>query len=294
MDGNWSIDESAALGFSRSRSITREYAKSFYFVSRFLPRGKRYASYSLYAICRATDEAVDCRTDVPSRENLAKVKESIDSVYSDSRLESDLLRALRITVNQYRIPKHYFSQLLEGVYMDLNKKHYENFNELYSYCYHVAGVIGLMMLKIFGSQDPRAERHAVNLGIAMQLTNILRDIKEDYERGRIYLPRDEMEHFRVSESHISEENLDESFKALLRFNIRRAREYYANARPGIRMIDNARSRFVVCAMKEIYAGILYSIENNDYDIFSQRAHVNFAGKVRLALITVLRGEYLKT
>jgi phytoene synthase len=178
------------------------------------------------------------------------------------------------------------------MYMDLHKDRYDNFTELYYYCYKVAGVIGLIMLKIFGYDKPDAEKHAVNLGIAMQLTNILRDIKEDFGRGRIYLPQDEMKKFGITQEYLSNEVANHSFESFLKFQIERARQYYAYAAEGIKMINCRRSRFVVCAMKDIYAAILSAIERNKYDVFSRRAQVGTAGKLKIALSVLLRGEYI--
>jgi len=278
-------------GYAKVRAVTREHAKTFYFASRFLPKDKRNAAYAIYAICRITDDTVD-NDAIPSRSvNLRSIEEKIESVYRDTQLSDSSLLAFKETVNKYNIPRRYFDELIQGMYMDLNKSRYENFDELYTYCYRVAGVVGSIMLKIFGSHHQEAERYAIDLGIAMQLTNILRDIKEDFKRGRIYLPKDEMERFNMSENHISEEKVDESFIALLKCQIGRARDYYNSSAKGIKMINSMMSRFVVCIMKDIYAGILTSIENNGYDIFSHRAHVDTGKKLCGALKVVIGREY---
>jgi 15-cis-phytoene synthase len=177
------------------------------------------------------------------------------------------------------------------MHMDLNKRSYENFDELYRYCYKVAGVVGLIMLKIFGSNNPAAETHAVQLGVAMQLTNILRDIREDFQRGRVYLPQDELEKFGLSSDSLSSGVVDAAFKSFMQFQISRARDYYEQSTAGISMIADRRSRFVVCAMKDLYAGILSAIEKIDYDVFRTRAHVSSAGKIAAALRIFLGGAY---
>ena len=176
--------------------------------------------------------------------------------------------------------------------MDLDKNLYYDFNELYTYCYRVAGVVGLVMLHIFGFNNEAAKKHAIDLGVAMQLTNILRDIKEDFQRGRVYLPLDEMRRFAMTENILAKELVDGNLRAMLQFQIKRARAYYDNAWAGIKMINNARSRFVVTVMKDLYAGILDSIETNNYDIFSKRAQVNLLKKIYLTAKTLLRGAYL--
>jgi phytoene synthase len=269
-------------GFATAERITKKYAKTFYFASLFLAREKRKAAYCVYAICRITDECVDSQVTCPE-DMLVKLKSDIESAYGPGLIYDGLLSAFRDSVSRYNIPKEYFFGLIEGVRMDLSKTRYANFDELYEYSYKVAGLVGLMMLKIFGSSDEKAKEYATKLGVAMQLTNIIRDIKEDWQRGRIYLPLDEMEQFMVSEKSLSTRMVDRNFKDLLKFQISRARQYYADAAPGIKMINNSGSRFVIRVMKDLYAGILNAIENNDYDVFTKRAYVNTADKLRIIL-----------
>jgi phytoene synthase len=286
-------EELIKKGFTDAEAITKRFARTFYFASRFLPKEKKYAAYSVYTICRISDESVDSSSGLSAEESLLKLGEGINAVYQNASLNNNpVLSAFRQTVNNYSIPEEYFVELIKGMYMDLEKNRYDNFDELYGYCYKVAGVVGLIMLKIFGYKNPEAEKYAVNLGIAMQLTNILRDIKEDYERGRIYLPLEDMQRFQVTEKEIAECKVNENFKALLRFQIDRARKYYTNAIPGIKMINDKGSRFVVCAMKDLYSGILKAIEKNGYDVFSKRAHLNSAEKLIATLKIILRAEYL--
>lgn len=278
-------------GFVRAEAITREYAKTFYFASRFLNREKRCAAYAIYALCRITDNTVDAGGNTSHVEALGAVKANISDVYAGRALKDTLLMAFKETVERYRIPREFFDELIEGMRMDVEKKRYRNFDELYGYCYRVAGVVGLIMLHVFGYQQPKAEKHAVELGIAMQLTNIIRDIKEDYKRGRIYLPQDEMEQYQVSEDHVADERVDGAFKGLLGMQISRARRYYACASRGISLIDNLRCRLVVTVMLELYSSILNAVEKSNYDVFSHRAHVSTSGKLIKALRCVMRGYY---
>lgn len=267
--------------------LTKKYAKTFYFASHFLPKDKKYAAYAVYAICRVSDEAVDGKTINNNTKSLDRIKENIDSAYGKGEIRNNVLLAFRDTVTKYDIPKYYFDQLIEGMRLDLNKKRYANFTELYEYCYKAAGVVGLILLKILGSYDAKTQEYSVNLGIAMQLTNILRDIKEDFQRGRIYLPQDEMEKCGVTESNISRMIVDDNLVNLLKFQIERAKEYYKSSSYGIATIGNLRCRFVAAIMKNMYAGILDSIENNGYDIFSRRAHVDLFKKITITLKTLL-------
>jgi len=274
-------------GYREAESITKKHAKTFYLASRFLPEDKKLATYSIYAICRIADESVDNPTDKAPK-NLSGFKENIESAYSSGDLDDNLLLCFRETINRYNIPKGYFEELLEGMNMDLEIKRYRNFEEMEVYCYRVAGVVGLIMLKIFGYTEPIAEIYAVSLGIALQITNILRDIKEDFQRGRIYLPLDEMQRFGVCENDISSQKIDEHFKEFMKFQIKRARLYYAMAQEGISLIPESRSRLVASVAKELYCGILDSIEKNDYDIYTQRARVNKMKKLALVLRILLK------
>lgn len=279
-------------GFRQARAITRQYAKTFYFASNFLPLEKRLAAYSVYAICRISDESVDGQTDSSKEKRLHEIKDDIALAYHGPSFKNPLLLAFRQTVISYKIPKQYFDDLLLGMEMDLTKHRYRNFDELYLYCYRVAGVVGLIILKILGSSHAQAPKHAVELGVAMQLTNILRDIKEDYILNRIYLPEDEMKRFNVTENHICLEKLDDNFKALMEFQIKRANEFYKQSERGIKMITSRDCRLVVKLMKNMYASILKVIIKNKYDVFSQRAHINFLQKIIIYLKTVLTSETL--
>jgi phytoene synthase len=287
-------DKEAAItaGFKSARAITRKEAKSFYFASRFLPKDKRYATYAIYAICKASDASVDSNEGIARNKNLEKIEKDIACVYNGTEVSNPLLLAFRKTVEKCKVPKQYFDELIKGMRMDLNKTRYENFDELYGYCYKVAAVIGLIMLKVFGCEDLKAEKAAVDLGIALQLTNILRDIKEDYLRGRIYLPRDEMASFGVSEEDVSCARLTPQFVSLMKFQIKRSRDYYAKSKSGIRLIPGLRSRLVACMIREVYSGILGAIEKANFDVFSRRAYVGSREKIAIGLKTLARGQFL--
>ncbi len=279
-------------GFLLAKAITKHHAKTFYFASRFLKKEKRSSAYTVYAICRISDEAVDGKQDSSALDNLAILQQKIDSAYKNAPLADSLLLAFQQSINKYHIPKKYFDALIEGMHMDLYKNRYKNFEELYDYCYKVAGVVGLIMLEIFGYTDPKATDYAISLGVAMQLTNILRDVKEDFNRNRIYLPENEMQRFQVSKNDISRSQINENFKALMKFQIARSREYYEKAKQGIKMLDDLNSRFVVCAMADIYSGILNSIEKNDFDVFTRRACVSTPRKIIAVLKIIFKGKYL--
>ncbi len=277
-------------GFAQARKITAKYAKTFYFASHFLPQSKKLAAYSIYAVCRASDESVDAIPDI-SGNQLLDIRRRIQSAYSEAQLEDSLLLAFRQTVRDYDIPRIYFDELLSGMQMDLDKKTYDSFSELYSYCYRVAGVVGLIMLQVFGFRDSRAREFAIDLGIAMQLTNILRDIKEDLARNRIYLPQEELRSFNVSLEQLQSEKIDANFIGLMKYQISRARQYYTNSEKGIALITCPYCRFVAKAMKEMYCGILDNIEQNNYDVFRRRACVSLPKKIILLPKILLKKNY---
>ncbi|MBD3246241.1 MAG: phytoene/squalene synthase family protein [Candidatus Omnitrophica bacterium] len=272
------MEKSTKKGFAQARRITRQRAKTFYFASRFLPADTQRAACSVYAICRISDDSVDQVKNDPEK-SLDAVKRKIEESYEKRSSLPPLLSAFRHTAKTHRIPKEYFDILLQGMRMDIEKNRYANFEELREYCYKVAGIVGLIMLQIFGYTDRSALARAADLGIAMQLTNIIRDVEEDLGRNRVYLPKDEMDHFNVSELDLHERKTRHNFRELLRYQIRRAREYYLRADAGIALIADRRSRFVTGVMKELYAGILDSVEKSNYRVFGQRAHVPLRKKI---------------
>ena len=279
-------------GYKQAQAITKRFASSFYFASLFLSPEKRRASYAVYALCRASDQAVDEEASASSAKRLEQIRQRVEAVYSQQRLTNQLLAACRDAVLKYRIPKDYFLQLLEGMEMDITKDRFGNFEQLHLYCYKAAGVVGLIMLKIFGSEEPEAKDSAVDLGIAMQLTNILRDIKEDFQRGRIYLPQDELARFGVKEADIAAGSPNSRLISLIKFQIARARSYYKKSAGGINLINNANSRLVILLMHKIYVGILEAVEKNNYDVFSRRAYVSSSKKALITLKILIRGRYL--
>ncbi|MDD5129314.1 MAG: phytoene/squalene synthase family protein [Candidatus Omnitrophica bacterium] len=280
------------LGFQEAKKITKKFAKTFYLASLFLPREKKYASYTIYAICRLSDETVDNPDSLDQNKNLQELELKISRAYSEKQIDDPLLAAFSQTVNKYKIPQEYFNALLQGMHMDLEIKRYKDFSPLNEYCYRVAGVVGLIMLKIFGYKDNSAEVFAIKLGVAMQLTNILRDIKEDLARGRIYLPQDEMAKFNICEKQLLEGRIDKNFKDLLSFQIDRCRQFYDDSLQGVKLINSRFDRFVVLCMKEVYAAILKKIEENNYDIFTTRAYVSKPEKIRLILKILQERKYL--
>lgn len=269
--------------FDAARRICRKHARSFYFASFFLPKPKRNAAYAVYAFCRLLDDAVDNN---PGHEEagIVEFESTLEQIYKDSPPNGDdeqsqALRAFHVTVHEYDIPKRYFLELAHGCRMDLTISRYETWADLEKYCYHVAGVVGLIMSCIFGPIDEPTQRQAILMGNAMQLTNILRDVKEDFERGRIYLPQEDLSRFRIDEKALANASVTEDFRNLMRFEIDRARSLYRDGAQGLCKLADDGSRTTACAMAVIYAGILTAIEKQHYDVFSRRAHLTFLQKI---------------
>ena len=261
------------------RRITRRHARTFYFASACLPRATRMHAYAVYAFCRWADNGVDDARD-PS-EAVAKVDQArrvLELAYHGTSVPEGL-RAFARTVHERAIPKPLFDALLDGMAMDLTQTRYPNFAALDLYCYRVAGVVGLMMTHVFGFTHERCLPRALALGTAMQLTNILRDIGEDWSKGRLYLPQDELAASGVSQRQIAEGCYDDRFRDFMRGQIDRARSYYAESTLGIPDLIGASSRLTVRVMGRVYGGILGAIERLDYDVFQTRAHVPTRSKL---------------
>lgn len=263
------------------RIQTRHHAKSFYFASIALPREKKDAAYAVYAFCRYADDVVD-RAGGDSAAALARLELEFDRMVAGQVHEPPFAQAFGWAVERFGIEKEPFMELLEGVARDQGPVRIASWDELRDYCYHVASVVGLMMARIFELKDEAGRQRAVDLGIAMQLTNILRDIGEDLQMDRIYLPADELERFCIGPAELRAGKVDDKFKQLMEFQIARARDYYHRAEEGIGLLADDGSQYTVWLMRCIYAGILEEIEKAGYDVFTQRAATSFGRKLALA------------
>lgn len=268
-----------------ARALTRRYARTFYFASHVLPAAKRDAAYAVYAFCRLADNMTDVHREDTERipdaaRQIGRLRGELADVYGRDDVPTRWI-ALRETVRRYHIPREYFDELLNGVEMDLTPRRFATFADLEIYCYRVASVVGLIMTHIFGATSPDALRHAAQLGTAMQLTNILRDVGEDHRMGRVYLPQDELRAYGITEEMIGAGHVTPAIVAFLRFQIDRARKLYAEAGLGIPLIADDASRFSTRLMNSHYAQILDAIEQNAYDVFTRRAHVPLQTKLRL-------------
>lgn len=262
----------------------RTHAKSFYFSAQFLPRAKRRAVYAVYALCRHIDDAVDeagAQSAEEARRAVERWRRELDAVYEQGEIVSPVMVAWRDMLQTYSIKRELPVEMMRGVLMDTHIKRYATWDDLRVYCWRVASTVGLMVSEIFGYRAPETLLYAETLGLAMQLTNILRDIKEDFAAGRIYLPQEDLNRFNATEEEIARGRVSKNFRALLSFEIARARHLYREAEEGIKLLDRD-ARFTVLLAARLYARILDEIEQSGFDVFARRAHVSLVGKLRAA------------
>jgi phytoene synthase len=282
----WADDTSLHSAYRECGAITARHSKSFELASRLLPEPKRQAIRALYAFCRTVDDIVDA-SDAADR--VAHLDAWRRLCSNDSRPQDDpIAAAWADTLARYHIPRHYAVQLIDGVASDLSASRYETFDDLSTYCYGVASTVGLMSMYIVGFRSMDAIPHAIKLGVALQMTNILRDVGEDYRKGRIYLPRDEMQRFGVGEADLGAGQVSGRWREFMRFQIDRTRQLYAESQAGIPMLD-PDGQLAIAAASDLYRGILYAIERNDYDVFTRRASLSAWEK-----LSRLPGLYLRT
>lgn len=257
--------------------ITQANSRTFYMAASLLPPEKREAVHALYAFCRFTDDIVD-RSPLQPEKSLHEWKHRVlgNQVDTDN---DPILVAWRDTRNRYEIPDRYVEQLINGVAQDLTVSRYPNFASLATYCYGVASTVGLMAMHVIGYVGQHAIPYAVRLGVALQLTNILRDVGEDWRAGRLYLPQDELSSFGLTEADIANGNLNFHWRNFLAFQIGRARRLYRESLPGISLLHRD-GRFAIAAAAELYQAILHDIEKHGGDVFNHRAHVSKWGKLR--------------
>jgi phytoene synthase len=266
------------LAYDHCFDITKEYSKTFYLSSGLLQLPKREAARALYAFCRVCDNIVD----VPSAgvDPMSRLNTWRDRLLDPHTWSTDpVAMAWGDTRVRYRIPWRYAEQLIDGVAQDLTKTRYQTFDELAEYSYGVASTVGLMAMHIIGFESERAIPFAVKLGVALQITNILRDVAEDWRNGRVYLPAEELESYGLSDADLEAGVVNGRWRAFMRFQINRTRRLYDEALPGVALLDRD-GRFAIRAAAELYRGILDDIEAWDYDVFSRRASVSLAGKLR--------------
>lgn len=267
---------SIAEAYAECERIIRRHSKSFFFSSQFLAPETRRAVRALYAFCRTSDDTVDVQAGDPARALAAWVQQ-----VRAARPVSDhpVLLAWHDTRTRYALSSALVDELLAGMAMDLTMHRYASFADLWLYCYRAASVVGLLVMGITG-HAPGAEPYAIKLGVALQLTNILRDVGEDAARGRVYLPQEDLERFGLTADEILAGVYDERFRAMMRFQVARAHRLYDESWPGIALLPQ-ESRLAIGAAARVYRGILDKLAANSYDAHTRRAHVRLREKLAL-------------
>lgn len=260
---------------------------NFYYSFSFLPRDERSAINSVYAFCSYIDNIVDSTPtldEIAVQQKMNRLKwweNEIDRIYS-KQTTNPLINPLSMVIHRFNIPRQYFLTLIDGCKRDLIQKRYETFDELKNYCYSVASIVGLISIEIFSYKYEETKNYAIYLGYALQLTNILRDIKADKDRGYIYLPAEDLKRFNYTERDLLDEVYDERFVELMRFEAKRVREYYHKARTYLR--PDERSTIISAEiMDAIYYRLLEKIELNDFNIFRKKYSVSPLHKILIAL-----------
>jgi len=274
-------------------AITKRSGSNFYYSFFFLPSARRDAMYTVYAFCKEVDNAVD---DAPPgsdpRKAIGQWRAEVAAVYGGAPTHPVAI-SLAGHVRHLGIPREYFDELINGVEMDLSTTRYITFDELSRYCYRVACVVGLICLHIFGTKDPRAKDYAVNLGMAFQLTNILRDLGTDADRGRVYLPLEDLARFGCTEEQLLQRHDSPRFSDLMAFQCTRAHEFYGKARAILENLPRADRKALTPAemMRGVYERILRRIEQAGYRVFDSRISVPPVSRLAIAAHVWLRNLF---
>jgi phytoene synthase len=292
--------------FAAARSVARREARHFYFAFCWLTPERRDAMCAIYCYLRKLDDLADtpAPADLGRADRFAPCRELLDFAYGTGAAESTvadpIAPAFREAVTRFHIPRANFEEAIAGAEMDLRNVHYKTWRELQLYCHRAASVVGRMCVLVFGFSDsPRAGADpgrvaralalADELGVAFQLTNILRDLREDAERGRVYLPAEDLERFGVARGDLVAARASEPVRRLLAFEAERARELYESAAPLSRLIDR-RSRRALIGMRAMYRELLAKIEKVDYDVLGRRVRLSALEKAKVAARVLLLGS----
>jgi len=288
---NFWEDKNLEPALHYAKKVTKHYAKSFYISAQMLPKEKRLATYGIYAFCRYADNIVDNPRDRSNQEiniELDNLRDELKIAFKSGESENPALAIFVPVMLAYQIPQEYAFDMIEGVRMDLNLKRYQDFEQLYLFCYRVAAVVGLMMTHILGYDGKKETLYQAELmGVAMQLTNILRDVQEDAKMDRIYLPKDALMNFGVDEMDLLNNKFTPELKNLMKMQVERAKKYYKDGEIGVPNLHKD-TRFAIYSAAKIYSGILDKIIENDYNPFLGRVYVPQSKK-----IAMLASEYFR-
>lgn len=266
-----------------AKQIAKESKSSFYYAFSLLPEQKRDALNTVYAFCRQTDDIIDegNESEELKYEKLRKWRIELEKSQKGES-EYYLLNKLSKIISQFNIPLDPFFELIKGMEMDLQMKRYPNIDDLMLYCYRVASTVGLMCIEIFGYRNKSAKDFAINLGYALQLTNIIRDVNIDAQKNRIYLPQDDLRKFSYTDKEIYGKVYNDNFVNLMRYEALRAREYFEQANKHLDFEDKP-AMFAARAMQHIYFRLLEKIEEKNYNVYAEKIKVSKVEKVGISL-----------
>jgi phytoene synthase len=271
-------DELLALDYARCAEITRRASSNFYYAFMLLPMERRRALHAVYAFCRFIDDIADDGVATPEV-MLARWRQEVVNIFQGTPTRA-ISRALADNIHRFNIPRRYLEEIIDGVEMDLTLKRYATFEDLSLYCRRVASAVGLICIEIFGYRNPSTRIYAERLGLAFQLTNIIRDVREDGARGRIYLPLEDLRRFKVAEDEILRGVYSPRFRALMEFEAGRARSYYREAERSLAPEDRP-SMLAAEGMRLIYAALLERIVSSDYQVLDRRHSLSTTHKLYL-------------
>ncbi|GIH11098.1 phytoene synthase [Rhizocola hellebori] len=286
------MEPELALSYTRCRELHRKHGRTYYLATKLLPAAKRPHVHALYGFTRYADEIVDSYADLTPRQRASRLSDWSQRFAAGLRGEAvtdPLLPAVLHTIRTFNLDLADFDSFLRSMKMDLEIGLYQDYADLLTYMEGSAAVIGTMMLPILGSADPVAGREpARQLGFAFQLTNFIRDVAEDLDRGRVYLPQRDMALFGVTTADLHRREATPDIKELIRYEIARAREHYAKAALGVPLLDRTSQACIRTAF-HLYAGILDEVENADFDVFAKRVRVPTTKRLRVAVSCLLTG-----
>ena len=276
--------------------ITRNEARNFYYAFITLPMRKKRAIYTAYAFCRRCDDAVDNSESTTEKKRLLdEIENNLKSGINLDKLileNNPIILATCAIIKEFNIPQQYFFDVIQGVRMDIEFTTFNSFDEVKEYCYKVASVIGLICIKIFGYSNPKAIDYAIDFGLAMQLTNILRDILDDLNENRCYLAFEEMDKFNYSINQLRESLYNDDFIQMMKFEVDRAKRYFESGSRLLPLVDTD-SRICLVILSKIYSKILKKIERSNYNIFQTNYRLNTFEKLSIMGFTWLRYKITK-
>jgi phytoene synthase len=276
--------------YATCRRIAKSRARNFYYSFVLLSKAQRNAICAIYAFMRHCDDlSDDPGAAADPRQAIESWAAEMDAALEGRFGANPIWPAFHDTVERYKIPREYFHEMIAGVLSDLGPRRMETFDQLYRYCYQVASVVGLTVIHIFGFKGAEALPLAEKCGVAFQLTNILRDVREDAARDRVYLPAEDLDRFRVDPRDLAEGKRTEEFVDLMEFEAHRARAYYAESQPLVDMVD-LHSRASLWALIEIYSRLLERIERTNYDVLARRVELSAREKIRIILRAAVGGR----